>query len=1212
MLQIHKASAGSGKTFTLTREYIKLLLGRKVHLKNGESRYTLRHSVNYGFGKPKAQGSILAVTFTNKATEEMTSRIIKELGVLADNDPGNPSPYKEYFCRLFRTDERTLARHSRRALNDLLFNFSTFNVSTLDSFFQNVLRTFARELDLSGNFNLEIDDKYPVKVAVANMLESVNTPVMQLPGQTDEEYERAKRHHRFLSHWLEKYLNSLNEEGISVLLFARSSSSHRDLVKTIGNLLGESYRLHREDIDSYLSDTTRIERFQAEIAKRLDRLTDNAMQSARTLLSLVDKENLQRYVGDAMEKMAEKPYVTDNTKSLTNAAEAEGAVKERYKAGFCKKVTPEIDAALDTALTAVLDYIENADFYSFLSQNLYILGLFSGVSEQLQRYCEEYDAFILSDTNDFLRDLIREEDAPFIYERLGTRLRHFLIDEFQDTSEMQWANMKPLVLESLSQGEDNLIIGDEKQSIYRFRNSSPEILGHGVQESVVPRFGESSIEVKGEKIEENTNWRSAPAVVTFNNSLFGPLANYLDDQLDPSVRPLLSLASSSYSGLVQSVAEKNLDLPGMVRMYFAPLPPTKEQAENMSEEEAAKVIPARDNAWVLEKLCSEIERQLASGFKPSDIAVLVRSRDYGKKVIMKLLKRMEEPDWRFGRIPVVSADALRVDSSLAVQLIIGVLRLAITPEYVLDDSSRDQGGEPRKIRNAAYRRARMIHRYNLCLFDQVPVTDETGRPVLDSDGNPMTRRLTNSEALAKAVRATSEPAPGQAPDPLQASIDAQALQMKIMDCPSIDALVERIIRVMLPADCRKEELPYLATFMDLVLDFQERGTTSIQEFLRWWDGAGKYSTLDSPSGLNAITVTTIHKSKGLEYACVHVPFCWEKIVKYDGHDWYTIDKTLLPGIDPEIIPQYFPVSNGKVRKYTQFNKESSKYAHEQRVDALNVTYVAFTRARYELIVYSDYDQESERIGPALREAINRCTQEYNNSPAITEDNRKWLIPLAEKITTLPDGFELLQVGEPVDKRGIDGGKTTKPQAPARRTKAQEDYLRFLDEGYTVYDRKEFTITSDFDELVGFDFEQERYRGIFLHNVLSRIRKASDLDRALDRAAHRYRLTDEQKALSREILTKALADERVAPWFDNCARVINERPITTPQAIRRPDRIVWLADGTIAVIDYKFGTHERPSYFEQVRDYASFLSATLKRPVAGYLWFPLTSRIIPVN
>ena len=126
-----------------------------------------------------------------------------------------------------------------------------------------------------------------------------------------------------------------------------------------------------------------------------------------------------------------------------------------------------------------------------------------------------------------------------------------------------------------------------------------------------------------------------------------------------------------------------------------------------------------------------------------------------------------------------------------------------------------------------------------------------------------------------------------------------------------------------------------------------------------------------------------------------------------------------------------------------------------------------------------------------------------------------------------------------------------------------------------------------------------------------MRHASDLTHALDRSAHRYGLTEKQKALSKEILSNALADPRVTPWFEGYTRVINERPLTTPQSIRRPDRIVWLADGTIAVIDYKFGTRERPAYFEQVRDYASFLSTTLGKPVKGYLWFPLNSRIIPV-
>lgn len=1217
MLQIYKASAGSGKTFMLTREYIKLLLGRKVHLPGGGERYTLRHSVNYGFGKTKAQESILAVTFTNKATEEMTSRIIKELGILADNDDKKPSDYLKYFCELFHTDRDTIARHARRALCDLLFNFSTFNVSTLDSFFQGVLRTFARELDLSGSFNLEIDSSYPVKVAVANMLESINRPTTRMPGQSDEELGQARIRRQFLIGWLEKYLANLSEDAKSILLFARNSSSHRDLVKIIQKLLGETYRMNRGQIDGYLANPTNIQEFHKALAAAKQRLSKKAQTAAADLFKVIDKENLNYNVGNALAKFAQKPYIPSSMTSLTNAYNAGGATKERYKVAFCEKgVTAEIDAALDAALDAATDYIHKVPSYDFFIKKIYILGLFSGVNEHLQRYCEENDAFILSDTNDFLRDLIREEDAPFIYERLGTSLSHYLIDEFQDTSLMQWANMSPLMLESMSRASDNLIIGDEKQSIYRFRNSSPDILGHKVQKTVAERFGNESVMIKGDEVADNTNWRSSPIIVKFNNSLFGPLAKVIDEQIDPALRGGLTLASDTYAGLVQSVGDKNEAFPGLVRIYF-------EQEQEPSPSDEKQVVtqaddtdnPPEESDWVLEKMSAEIERELRSGFKPSDIAVLVRTNDDGKRVIMHLLKRMEQPDWAFGHIPVVSAAALRVDTSLAVQLIIGVMRLAVTPEYVLKTGN---DSKTRQVRNAAYRRARMIHRYNLCLFDQVQATDQDGTPLFNEKGDPVMRRLTNAEALAKAIAATADRTDGENPDPLQAQIDAQALEMKVMDCPSIDALVERIIRVMLPPDCRRHELPYLTAFMDLVLDFQERGTTSIMEFLQWWDGAGKYSTLDSPSGLNAITVTTIHKSKGLQYPCVHVPYCWGQMVSRKGYDWYALDKSFLPEIDPALVPPFLPVPHASVTSIPAFAKDAAKFEHEQRVDALNVTYVAFTRAINELCVYSKANATEESIGPRILEAIRQCTQEFNET--ISEERRPWLVPLSEHLTKDKYGFELLQLGEPVVANNSENSAKKarehieqEPQNGSLQTiEPRKDYLRFLEDGITIYERDEFTVSSDLDEYIKFDFDNDRHRGIFLHGVLSRVRTKRDLPLALDRAAHRYRLKQHQKDIARKILNDALSDPRIMPWFEGCARIINERPLTTPLAIRRPDRIVWKADGTIDVIDYKFGSLKHPKYHEQVRDYAAFLSSSLNRPVKGYLWYPITHDIIPVT
>ena len=200
MLQIHKASAGSGKTYSLTREYLRLLLAEKDP---STGRYRLHPMSSYGMGKNKHHGAILAVTFTNKATEEMTARIVSELALLAAPRGGKRSPYADEFLRDFDTDDATLRRHALTALRDLLHNYTWFNVSTIDSFFQKVLNTFTRELELTPTHAVELDDKYVLGVATGKLLASINT---RRPDDTPAMRSRRAR----LERWLRQYLSLIH------------------------------------------------------------------------------------------------------------------------------------------------------------------------------------------------------------------------------------------------------------------------------------------------------------------------------------------------------------------------------------------------------------------------------------------------------------------------------------------------------------------------------------------------------------------------------------------------------------------------------------------------------------------------------------------------------------------------------------------------------------------------------------------------------------------------------------------------------------------------------------------------------------------------------------------------------------------------------------------------------------------------------------------
>ena len=1196
MLQIHKASAGSGKTFALTKEYLKLLLGTK----GADGRYRLRPMSSYGYLKPKAHGEILAVTFTNKATEEMTNRIIKELALLGGEE--GVSPYAAEFMEMFGCDARRLQVHARRALNDMLYNFSWFNVSTIDSFFQKVLNTFTRELELPPAHNVEIDDQYPLAVAVGNMLTSINY------RNGAREQVSARRH---LENWLLQYMKSMADKGGGFNLLSRSSGLNSDLIDDLGKFFNEKYKINRCEIDGYLSDPDRIVRFTEAIspANALAPMEKAVVESCRRTFQM-GNGMIYHHVANAMEKIAggELPDELSGSWKTVMANPA-----KRFKA----KTEPsaELEDALEETLNVVAAYVEKKRFYGFLHRWAFNMGLFGQVHRFLDEYRRDNDTLLLSDTNDLLRRIISEDETPFIYERMGTAIKHYLIDEFQDTSQMQWENLKPLVLESLSRGHDNLIIGDEKQCIYRFRNSDPKLLGSRVEKLVGSRFPDA-LTLKGVDISENCNWRSSANVVRFNNTLFYAMARDMERGLDGNP------VSATYAGLIQQVAERNRESGGYVKVEFLPTAP----GGKLSKDEMEQLQ--------FNRMLQEIDRQLTAGYAPGDIAVLVRKKKQGRAVIARLMEAMEsDPSWRHGVLPIVSADSMEINLSPAVRMIVNVLRLTTQPMSVTRPGGEvDEDGRPIADVNPAYSRCRMAHRFELCRFDMVPECNDKGEPVFNDDGTPRMRRLTDNEALMKAVAATSS-MPGESADAVQGAIDDEIRRLASMDSPTLMAMTERIIDRFLTVEGRRRDNVFITAFQDLVMDFSENGDNDINSFLEWWDRTGCHSNVQAPEGLDAISVMTIHKAKGLEFGCVHLPYCSDHTVKYNEPNvksvsWYRISPEFLPEVDPADVPPMLPLPNTKENKeIAALRAEAQEWETEQKTDALNVAYVAFTRAVAEMIVYVDASnilaaeakaESSNGKKTAAAKDPEMLMSDYllNGLRAMTSGHlaecglplgaQPWMVPLSEGMRRLESGeleFTLGHPTMPCKKRQGAGGRVAEDMD-------DEATAVLLDE-YVVNEKSEICASMDFENLVDFDISDDRHRGIFFHAVLSRMRSLSDLPKALASTSYRYKLSPAEKADCGSVLRQVLADRRVRPWFEGFRRVVTERPLTAPQTLRRPDRVVWLADGSVAVIDYKFGARNRRSYFEQVRDYMSLLSAAGHR-CRGYLWFPLTGQIIEVG
>lgn len=1195
MLKIYKASAGSGKTYALTRQYLTLLLGKQDP---ATGKWSLRSTNDI-----HAHRHILAITFTNKATQEMTRRIISQLAILAHREPGQDddtkSPYLSEFCNLFKTNEETLTRLSSEILDELLADFAFFHVSTIDAFFQNVLRIFAREVEMPDNFRLELDNNAAISLGVNEMFASLNrrTPADPL----------RQREQKWLSNWLTRHMIDQMDNGKSVNIFSRTSNLYSNLVGTFNNLLDETFQLKAKDISQYLDNIEYLAAFEKAIRQSETDKENNLRAQAIALKQYGDYSEINHNIRSYIDTCS-KGIIKDISKSKTIPEAIEDPSKRFNKSYLRNGPNPGIDAAV-IALCQTAVEIESLKLRNkALSEAISPLGLLGCLLRHINNLCKDNNVILLSNTNTLLRNIINDDETPFVYERLGYYLRHFLIDEVQDTSRMQWDNLRPLIMESLGNNNENLVIGDEKQCIYRFRNSDPNLLGHDIAEDVKSVYTQNAIVTEGDTIEQNNNWRSSTEVVKFNNSIFHALAKIVG-------------AEKGYANVIQQINPKREPIPGYVKMIFepekAPKKGPKEEknnADNNSEENEDK----EKFAFETGETVKEVNRLLSAGYKPNQIAILVRKNSEGEAIIHKLLHCHENPDWQHGPIEVKSTDAVGINSSPAVKMIIEILRLTQLPHIVPDDRAKspDDTSKQATKGNPAYRRARLLYCYQYYLHTSVR----------DDNGNMRPRSTSEALALAiDAVKKDEKKEEGSTDNNILVPPGTPSLKEIInfaaastagiensgsnttdkkatVTCLTLSAIVDKIINRYVIPEVLPEETAYLTAFQDAVYDFCSQGNSDIRSFLDWWDRGGNRAALSSTAESNAINVMTIHQSKGLEFPCVILPFCNTEMVTYSDQyrlsfNWIDLQPKDFPGIDSKIIPPMVPVDfKESLGKIDMFRDEFNRLKKEQLIDALNVCYVAFTRAVNELIIIAPQSRSkaSEPLDKKLREAINWLTADNISTDISLDKRRDWVLPLAENLKG-----DIVEIGTPTIPKPDDDEATD-----------SDDDNSFTLPHYNpdVNDRLVTLSAADIDL---FDFNDPRHRGKFLHSVMSKVRQRSDLDRALRRAAIRARLTSEQTTECHKLLAPAVNDAKVDRWFEGYTRLYLEQSITNTGIDRRPDRIVILDDGSVEIIDYKFGDNQ-PKYTTQVRNYISLMKQAGYANVRGYLWFIPSNKILPIS
>ncbi|MEZ4884438.1 MAG: UvrD-helicase domain-containing protein [Chitinophagales bacterium] len=611
-LIIYKSSAGSGKTYTLVKEYVSLLIRRPYEFRN-----------------------ILAITFTNKATDEMKGRIIQALSLLADEKFEGLA--KQLAKENPKINPSDIPKNAQIALQNILHSYSEFNVSTIDSFFQRVLRVFAKELKLPLRYEVEMDRTF--------VLDQITAHLMLDIGEIDG-----------LTNWLEDFAFSQIEEDKGWNIERNIRELGNEIFKEevwellmIEDLKNDNEEnIQNENANKNVKNSKNIRELRY---KRLKKIINQLWEIKRGF-----EQKLQDWGKEAMDiiegyglKMNDFKAGTANFfENIQKGEYKRGATIEKIYQGntdlwsnktAAKKaiIDQAVNSSLQDILVEAIDYHDkNLTMYNSASEvlkNIYVYGILNDLKDKLRDYRTDNNMMLISDTNNLLNAAISDDDTPFVFEKAGVVFKHILIDEFQDTSDYQWANIKPLVINSLSDGNFSLAVGDIKQSIYRWRGGNMKLLMSGIKEALGAFIEDNSIQ------NLSHNWRSHKHVVAFNNAFFAAAVEVFTATMSiPEARQL----SEAYATVKQDIQHEE---GGLVKVEFLPSDGWKEEAN--------------------ERMLDTIAELQEEGKPLKNIAILVRTNLEGSDIAEVLAA---------ANIKVISSESLLLKNSPKVMLLISILR----------------------------------------------------------------------------------------------------------------------------------------------------------------------------------------------------------------------------------------------------------------------------------------------------------------------------------------------------------------------------------------------------------------------------------------------------------------------------------------------------------------------------------------------------------
>ena len=1068
-LLVYKASAGSGKTFTLAVQYIRQLI---------EDPYSYKR--------------ILAVTFTNKATTEMKERILSQLYGIATSLKSSDGYLKE----IMKTSDKSvdeIRKAADTALKNIIHDYSRFRIETIDSFFQSVMRNLARELELGANMTIELNNGDVLSDAVDSMIEKLDRMSPTL-------------------YWLLEYI----EERIADDKRWNVSSG----IKGFGrNIFDEAYIEKGVTLREKLKDTRFIPQYRKKLQEKRESILDTMKGFNEHFQEILnangltpnDLKNGARGIGSYFNKIA-SGKLSNDVRNATVEKCLENAEN------WTTKTSPYKDTIISLAsqvLIQVLNDTENTRMSCNKVLNscdmslryLNNLQLLMRIDSEVREQNQNHNRFLLSDTNALLHSIIREGDASFVYEKIGTTIDTVMIDEFQDTSRMQWENFHLLLEESLAQKEGSMIVGDIKQSIYRWRNGDWKILA-GLDKDKSFRLNSKTLD---------TNWRSEANIIAFNNDIFTSACRVLNERFKADEGEDCTQLLNAYSDVRQKTSKDSKD--GYIKLSFL----------KNSEEH-----PYTDTT--MELLAQEVESLVNKGITVNDIAILVRKN----KSIPAIA------DYFDNNTPyrVVSDEAFRLDASLAVCMLIDGLR------YISEPTDR-------------------IACARLAVAYQKEI---------------LKKNVDYNTVLLNSVE-----------DYLPAEFRLMLPEMSLMP---LYELLEKLF-VIFRMDMIEEQDAYLCAFYDAVIEYMQNNSSELTSFLSYWNETLYAKTI--PSGeISGIRILSIHKSKGLEYHTVLLPFCdWKMENETFNHMlWCKINEADADK-EPFCELDLTPVNYSSAMAESYFSDSYREERLQLWVDNLNLLYVAFTRACKNLIVWCK-DEQKDTVSRLLRESID-CMKDIKmvcNIPELNDEDEEGNTEENDE----PIIYEYGEICISCEKKKSDS--TNRLVAIPEAVNVKIESLE------TEIDFKQSNRSADF--IRGDEDEEENLRsqyirqGQLLHTLFASIETSDDLPAAIERLLFEGVIESAEKAEEiSKVAERALNLDEVKDWYSGEWTLYNECSIIYndeqgKMQTRRPDRVM-MKGNEVVVVDFKFGK-KKPEYSSQVREYMSLLSDMGYTDIKGYIWY----------